>query len=179
MARRRNGHEDKTGRLSVRQYRPGDAAAASAVMVAAFRAFLPARGRRKVLEGLAPDRLDQASTGAGAGSRATYVAAWGGRVVGYARGEVSDYGVGTLTVIGVDPDCFHRGVGSALMRKMLSFWRRRGMRKVSTCVSAHNSRAVMFYLKHGFRPVGYRKDHFLVGMDEILLDLHFPEGRSD
>jgi RimJ/RimL family protein N-acetyltransferase len=45
------------------------------------------------------------------------------------------------------------------------------MRKVSTSVTAHNSRAVVFYLKHGFRPVGYQRDHYLEGMDEVLLDL--------
>jgi len=160
------------GRLRVRQFRPDDAEAASAVMVAAFEAFLPARGKKMVLDGFAPERLSQASTyGQKEALTATYVAVEGDQVVGYVSGAVRHYGVGTLTVIGVAPHCFHRGVGSALMRKMLAFWRGRGMRKVSTCVSAHNSRALVFYLKHGFRPVGYQRDHFLVGMDEVLLDL--------
>ena len=57
-----------------------------------------------------------------------------------------------------------------LLRKMVAFWRKHGMRKVSTSVSAHNSRALTFYLKHDFKPVGYQRDHFLVGMDELILD---------
>jgi ribosomal protein S18 acetylase RimI-like enzyme len=152
MAGMKHGARPGAGKLTVRQFRPADAEQASAVMVAAFSSFLPARNRQLVLDGFAPVVVDQ------------------GRVVGYASGAVNAYGFGTLAVIGVDPRCFRRGVGSLLMRKMLAFWRSRGMRKVSTCVSAHNSRALVFYLKHGFTPVGYQKDHFLEGMDEVLLD---------
>jgi ribosomal protein S18 acetylase RimI-like enzyme len=159
------------GALTVRQFRPADAEEASAVMIAAFSSFLPPRNRKLVLDGFAPETLRGSST---AGKRdaatATYVAVDAGRVVGYISGGASRYGVGTLGVIGVDPGCFRRGVGSLLMRRMVAFWRSRGMRKVSTCVSAHNSRALVFYLKHGFTPVGYQRDHFLVGMDEVLLD---------
>ncbi|MFC1527012.1 GNAT family N-acetyltransferase [Candidatus Latescibacterota bacterium] len=158
-------------RLSVRQFRPADADAASTVMVEAFKSFLPARNRQKVLEGFAPDRLRGASTfGKKGAPTATYVAVDNGKVVGYVSGAVNTFGFGTLSVIGVDPRHFHRGVGSALMGKMVAFWRQRGMRKVSTCVSAHNSRALVFYLKHGFTPVGYQRDHFLEGVDEVILD---------
>jgi ribosomal protein S18 acetylase RimI-like enzyme len=159
------------GALTVRQFRPEDAEQASAVMIAAFTSFLPARGRKLVLDGFAPETLRGSSTvGKRDTATATYVAVDGGKVVGYISGGASRFGVGTLGVIGVDPRCFRRGVGSLLMRRMVAFWRARGMRKVSTCVSAHNSRALVFYLKHGFTPVGYQRDHFLVGMDEVLLD---------
>ncbi|MFH1572100.1 MAG: GNAT family N-acetyltransferase, partial [Gemmatimonadota bacterium] len=147
---------------------------ASAVMIEAFRSFLPARNRRTVLEGFAADRLRGTSTfGQKGATTATYVAVDGGQVVGYVSGTVNAFGFGGLSVIGVDPRHFHRGIGSLLMGKMVAFWRQRGMRKVSTCVSAHNSRALVFYLKHGFRPVGYQRDHFLVGMDEVILDRFF------
>lgn len=158
-------------RPTVRQFKPEDAEQASAVMIAAFRSFLPARNRRMVLDGFAPARLRPTSTfGQRDATAACYVALDQGKVVGYVSGAVNAFGFGTLTVIGVDPDCFHRGIGSLLMGKMVAFWRRQGMRKVSTCVSAHNSRALVFYLKHGFTPVGYQRDHFLEGMDEVLLD---------
>jgi ribosomal protein S18 acetylase RimI-like enzyme len=140
-------------------------------MIEAFRSFLPAKGRKKVLRNFAPERLRNSSTfGQKDATAACYVAVHNGKIVGYVAGSVSAYGVGSLGVIGVSPRHFHRGVGSLLMRKMVAFWRKHGMRKVSTCVSAHNSRALTFYLKHGFRPVGYQKDHFLVGMDEVILD---------
>jgi len=158
-------------KLTVRQFRPEDADETSIVMMEAFRSFIPRKGWKHILPSFAPEKLSGTSTyGRKDADSISYVAIYGGLVVGYASGSVTRHGVGSLHVIGVSPGRFHRGVGSALMRKMVSFWRKRGMRKVSTCVSAHNSRALTFYLKHGFRPVGYQRDHFLVGMDEVILD---------
>jgi ribosomal protein S18 acetylase RimI-like enzyme len=157
----------RTARIAVRSFRPGDGTAASTVMVAAFKTFIPPGHWRTVFAGFAPESLEATSRGDGV---AAYVAESGGRIVGYARGTVSPFGFGTLSVIGVDPGHLHQGVGSLLMRRMLAYWRRHRMRKVSTCVSAHNGRAFRFYLSHGFRPVGYQQDHFMVGVDEILLD---------
>ncbi len=174
MASRKRAPRGNQKRPTVRQFRPEDAEEASEVMVEAFESFLPARGRRQVLDGFAPDNLRGSSTfGQKDAAAATYVAVLDGRIAGYISGSVSPFGFGTLGVIGVDPRCFHRGIGSLMMRKMMAFWRRRGMRKVSTCVSAHNSRALVFYLKHGFTPVGYQRDHFLEGVDEVILDLFF------
>ncbi len=169
-----DGSRHSAGMARVRQFRPADAEAVAAVMVAAFKSFLPARNRQQVLDGFAPERLREGSTyGRRNATTVSYVAVEDGRVVGYISGSVNVHGFGTLSVIGVDPDCFHCGIGTLLMRKMVSFWRRHGMRKVSTCVSAHNSRALIFYLKHGFRPVGYQRDHFLEGVDEVILDRFF------
>ena len=160
-----------SGKARVRQFRPDDADEASVVMTEAFRSFLPPRSGKKVLKGFSPERLRGTSVyGKKGATSATYVAELDGKVVGYVSGANNTYGVGTLSVIGVSPGCFHKGVGSLLMRKMVAFWRKGKMRKVSTCVSAHNSRAIIFYLSHDFRPVGYQRDHFLPGMDEVLLD---------
>ena len=161
-------------KTTVRQFRPGDAEEASQVMIEAFRSFLPAKNRKKVLDGFSPAALRSTSTfGIKDSASVCYVAVVDEKVVGYISGSVNAYGFGTLSVIGVSSRCFRRGVGSLLMRKMKTFWRKNGMRKVSTCVSAHNSRALVFYLHHGFRPVGYQRDHFLPGMDEVILDLFF------
>jgi len=161
-------------KITVRQFRPDDAEEAAQVMVEAFRSFLPAKNRKKVLDGFNPAALRETSTfGIKDADRACYVAVNDGKVVGYISGSVNAYGFGTLSVIGVSESCFRQGVGSLLMRKMMAFWKKHGMRKVSTCVSAHNSRALVFYLGHGFRPVGYQRDHFLPGMDEVILDLFF------
>lgn len=161
-------------RPTIRQFRPADADQTSAVMVAAFKSFLPAENLQVVLDGFSPESLRSTSTfGQKDAMTACYVAVENGKIVGYVSGGANAFGFGTLSVIGVSPRCFHRGIGSLLMRKMVAFWRRKGMRKVSTCVSAHNSRALVFYLKHGFTPVGYQRDHFLVGVDEVILDRFF------
>lgn len=168
MSARSRQPKARGGRLTVRQFRPEDAEQASRVMVEAFTSFLPAKGRAKILAHFAPDIL--AGTSSSGATAACYVAVADAKVLGYVRGSVTPHGVGSLGVIGVSPNSFHTGVGSRLMRKMEAFWRKHGMRKVSTCVSAHNSRALCFYLHHGFRPVGYQRDHFLPGMDEVILD---------
>lgn len=164
--------QQRPSRPRVRPFRPDDAAQASVVMIEAFRSFLPRRNRQLVLDGFAPEALRATSTADQPDATAAcYVAVDQGQIVGYVRGSVNAYGCGTLGVIGVHPQAFQRGVGSLLLRRMMTFWRDRGMRKVTTCVSAHNRRALCFYLKHGFTPVGYQRDHFLEGMDEVLLDL--------
>lgn len=174
MTKARRAEKAAVGKTAVRQFRPDDAEAASKVMVEAFESFLPAKNRRKVLDGFSPANLRGTSTlGIKDAEAACYVAVVDGKVAGYIRGSINPFGFGSLSVIGVSQSCCRRGVGSALMRKMKGFWRKNGMRKASTCVSAHNSRALIFYLHHGFRPVGYQRDHFLPGMDEVILDLFF------
>ena len=172
MARARSAQPNAEGKIAVRPFRAGDGAGASAVMTAAFKTFIPAAHWKTILAGFTPECLEAASLSGGDGSVA-YVATNGGEIVGYVSGSASPYGFGSLSVIGVDPRRLHRGVGTLLMRRMVTFWQRRGMRKVSTCVSAHNGRAFQFYLSHGFRPVGYQRDHFMVGVDEVILDRFF------
>ena len=157
--------------VKVRRFRPDDAAAASAVMQEAFRSFLRGKKSERILSHFSPENLRSGCTYRHRdATTVSYVAEQGGEVVGYVSGSVNACGFGTLSVIGVSPSHFHLGVGTELMKSMVTFWRKRKMRKVSTCVSAHNSRALVFYLKHGFVPVGYRRDHFIEGVDEVLLD---------
>jgi ribosomal protein S18 acetylase RimI-like enzyme len=176
MARARETRRNTQGRIAVRPFRAGDGAGASAAMTAAFKTFIPAAHWKTILAGFAPERLEAASLSGGEWS-VVYVATRDDEIVGYVSGSANVYGFGTLGVIGVDPRHLHRGIGTLLMRRMVTFWRRRGMRKVSTCVSAHNGRAFQFYLSHGFRPVGYQRDHFMVGVDEVILDRFFPSPR--
>ena len=152
--------------IRIRRFGPDDAAGVSTVMPEAFRSFLGEKGGERILAALSDaDRYRGKSPTA-----ASYVAEAGGEIVGYVSGSVNVWGFGTLSLIGVKPSHFHRGVGTRLMEKMVTFWRRKKMRKVTTCVSAHNGRALVFYLKNGFVPVGYQRDHFIEGVDEVILD---------
>ncbi len=170
MPRKTTPPAASSSRVVVRHFAADDAASVAMVMRAAFATFIPKPHQPTVFAGFEPARLQAANPPDGADHIAGYVAVIDGAVVGYIHGTANPFGFGTLSVIGIDPQHLHQGIGSQMMRKMLSFWRRRGMRKVSTCVSAHNSRAFLFYARHGFRPVGYQRDHFMVGVDEVLLD---------
>ena len=79
------------------------------------------------------------------------------------------YGLGTLHCIGVDPGCFTRGVGKAMFAEADRFWKEHGIRKVYTCTSHINSRALAFYKSVGFEEEGVLKSHFFEGIDEIQL----------
>jgi ribosomal protein S18 acetylase RimI-like enzyme len=139
-------------------------------MIAAFRGFLGEKLDDDLLAHFAPEEI---AKGAHSVSRfaesQTFVAEESGRICGVVSVTARSNGLGTFSSIGVDPDCQSRGIGSLLMARAEQFWRERRQRKIDTCVSAHNKKALMYYLKHDFVPEGYRRDHFLVGVDEIIL----------
>ena len=157
--------------IRVRRFRPSDAEAASTVMQEAFGSFLRGQDSERILRHFSAERMRGSSTyRQKQPTTVSYVAESDGVVVGYVSGSINACGFGTLSVIGVSPSHFHHGVGTRLMKKMVTFWRKNKMRKVSTCVSAHNGKALLFYLRNGFVPVGYQRDHFIEGVDEVLLD---------
>ena len=139
-------------------------------MILAWKSFLGDKYTRDDEEFWLPDRLEEGSlVRSRLSETVSFVAEEERNVRGYVRVTSHRNGLGTLEVIGVDPGSFAKGVGALLMKEAESYWRRTGMRKISTCVSAHNKRALLFYIKHGFVPEGYRKDHFREGVDEIIL----------
>lgn len=125
-------------RIRIRQFRPDDAEGTAAVMEAAFRSFLKGKACEHIFESFTPERYRSSSTYRTKNpTSVSYIAEVDGKIMGYVSGTISPCGFGTLSVIGVSPSCFHRGIGSRLMKKMVAFWRKNKMRKASTCVSAH------------------------------------------
>lgn len=157
--------------LKTRPFKSPDAGAVSRIMKAAFKSFLGDKWTRldeKYSSSMTI--LAQSTSRTPFGETASFVAVADDRILGYIRVTASAGGLGSLEVVGVDPSTFHKGVGKALMKAGEVFWRRKKQRKVHTCVSSHNTRALIYYVSHGFVPVGYRKDHFKAGVDEIILD---------
>ncbi len=148
---------------TVRKFTDADAARVAVIMHESFRAvFGELAGDIETPEYW--QRLSESP------DKAAWVAVIGGEVAGYllvtADGK---HGLGTLDVIGVDPGIFSKGVGSLLYAEADKFWRERKMRKIWTCVSAINPRAIAFYKKQGFGEEGVQRSHFFDGVDEILL----------
>ena len=159
--------------VRVRRFVDADAEAVSRIMFDSFMLFLAEH-----MQGESPkppeywrnavNRLDGDSEIAG------FVAEDGGKAVGFLLARaMKKNGLGALEVIGVAPECVSAGVGTALFREAEAFWKGLRMRKVYTCVSAHNTRALMFYLKRGFRPEGVQREHFHPGVDEINLAIFY------
>jgi ribosomal protein S18 acetylase RimI-like enzyme len=154
----------------VRPFESRDASRASEILVAAFRGFLRDRFDDNLAAHFAPELLTQNTHVVGRFSESRlFVAEDGDRVVGVVSVSAGSNGLGTFNYVGVDPDCQSQGIGSLLMARAVEFWTEHRQRKIDTCVSAHNKKALMYYLKHDFVPEGYRRDHFIPGVDEIIL----------
>ena len=100
-----------------------------------------------------------------------------GKVIGFLHVDANlKRGLGILHSIGVDPAAFARGVGTALVTEAEKFWRSRRMRKIYTCTSHINQRALAFYKHMGFHEEGLLKSHFFDGIDEIQLAKFYKYG---
>ena len=156
--------------MKIRKFRSRDSKAVSEIMITAFKSFLGDKLDEWELQSFSPDVLRKVSNSKSHdGEVVSYVAEEKGKILGYIRGSAKMCGLGCLEVVGVAPDCLREGVGTELVKELERFWKRGKMRKVHTCTSAHNTRALIFYIKNGFIPEGCQKEHFKPGVDEIVL----------
>ena len=93
-----------------------------------------------------------------------------GTVIGFLNVDANLHrGLGILHSIGVDPNVFAKGVGKAMVAEAEKLWKENRMRKIYTCTSHINQRALAFYKSLGFEEEGLLKNHFFDGIDEIQL----------
>ena len=158
--------------LYVRPLEDGDAEKASMILIAAFKGFLKDKFDDSLTVHFSPDVLKEEARSKdkhGFSESRIFTAVNNGEVVGVVKVTAGKSGLGVFDYVGVDPESPARGIGSLLMRKAEDFWKERNQRKIHTCVSAHNKKALLYYIKNDFRPKGYCKDHFHEGVDEIML----------
>jgi len=89
----------------------------------------------------------------------------GGLVLVRPRGVA---GAPYIVSIAVDPAVRSRGIGAAMLEFVEEAYRRQS-RHLFLCVSSFNTRALAFYLRHGFVQVGRFHDFIIPGADELLL----------
>ena len=73
----------------------------------------------------------------------------------YTEADRFDYAcppAGVITELSVREDCRHQGIGTALIRKMESFFLEKGCSYMFTDIFAYNRNALSFYRREGFRP---------------------------
>ena len=98
-----------------------------------------------------------------------------GGVLGYAVLSVI-LDEGNLDNIAVAPDCRRQGVADALLGALTGFGRDR-LSVLMLEVRASNAPAIALYEKHGFLPVGKRKNYYEAPReDAILMTLEFGYG---
>ena len=91
-------------------------------------------------------------------------------------GELLGYGVlssildeGSLDNIAAAPERRHAGVGSALLTEIIRQGREKGLAFITLEVRAGNEPAIGLYKKHGFIPVGRRKNYYEKPREDAIL----------
>lgn len=100
------------------------------------------------------------------------VAVKDGRVVAYG-GLWKILDEGHITNIAVHKDERRKGIGDALLRRMLKKGRENGINAFTLEVRISNLGAQELYKKHGFKSVGVRKRYYPDGEDAMIFWLNY------
>ncbi|HHV28034.1 ribosomal protein S18-alanine N-acetyltransferase [Acetivibrio mesophilus] len=92
-----------------------------------------------------------------------------GKAIGYGgMWEICDEG--HITNIAVHPEFRQHGVGSRLVKKLVSIAKERGIKKMTLEVRKSNAAAQALYIKYGFKEQGCRKGYYSDnGEDAIIM----------
>lgn len=91
-----------------------------------------------------------------------------GEVVGFLCATVI-CGEGSIALIATREDLRGQGIASALLEKLFLLGREQGADWFTLEVRASNRAAIGFYRKHGFQPVGRRRDFYTAPREDALL----------
>lgn len=88
-----------------------------------------------------------------------FAAEQNGKFVGFA-GLYSVFGEGYIYNIAVCDNCRGKGIGTALMQKLLDYSKEKGLEFLSLEVRYSNASAIKLYEKCGFKHTGIRKNFY-------------------
>ena len=95
-----------------------------------------------------------------------------GRAAGYV-GMMCVLDEGYISNVAVAPDCRRQGLADALIRELMSRAEKRGLAFVTLEVRSGNEPAKALYAKHGFIPVGIRKNYYSSPREDAILMTNF------
>ena len=91
-----------------------------------------------------------------------------GKVLGYV-GMMTVLDEGYISNVAVDPAFRRQGIGGSPDRELLERAALRELSFVTLEVREHNEPAIALYRKHGFAPVGLRKNYYTLPVENALL----------
>ncbi len=95
-----------------------------------------------------------------------------GKVLGYV-GMMTVLDEGYISNVAVDPAVRRQGIGDLLIEELLARAEIRALSFVTLEVREHNEPAIELYRKHGFVPVGLRKNYYTLPVENALLMTKF------
>ncbi|GAC1371340.1 MAG: ribosomal protein S18-alanine N-acetyltransferase [Pseudarthrobacter sp.] len=109
-------------------------------------------------------------------TRRYLVAECGGDIVGYA-GLMCIEPIADVQTIAVVPEFEGRGIGSALLTRLIEEARRRRAADVLLEVREDNPRAQQLYVRFGFEQIHVRRKYYRDGVDALIMRLQLvPDG---
>lgn len=91
-----------------------------------------------------------------------------GKILGYV-GMMTVLDEGYISNVAVDPAYRRQGIGDLLIAELLDRAEMRQLSFVTLEVREHNEPAIALYRKHGFAPVGLRKNYYELPTENALL----------
>ena len=91
-----------------------------------------------------------------------------GRVLGYV-GMMFVLDEGYISNVAVSPECRRQGIGDALIAEMDSRAKKRALSFATLEVRESNAPAIALYSKHGYVPVGTRKNYYDLPRENAIL----------
>ena len=101
-----------------------------------------------------------------------------GTVLGYV-GMMYVLDEGYISNVAVDPDYRRQGIADALIDCLVERCRMHGLSFVTLEVRAGNEPAIALYRKHGFDPVGLRKNYYDRPKEDAVLMTKYLESRQN
>ena len=95
-----------------------------------------------------------------------------GKLLGYV-GMMCVLDEGYISNVAVDPACRRQGIGDLLILELLARAEKRDLSFVTLEVREHNEPAIALYRKHGFSPVGLRKNYYEAPAENAILMTKF------
>jgi ribosomal protein S18 acetylase RimI-like enzyme len=94
-----------------------------------------------------------------------------GEIVGYTVSDMHNDEEAVLEDIVVAKNRQRNGMGSLLLTKTIDVLRQRKVQTVTAEVHYKCAAAIPFYYRHGFRISGFKRDHFGLGHDAVIMKL--------
>ena len=101
-----------------------------------------------------------------------------GHVLGYV-GMMYVLDEGYISNVAVDPDFRRQGIADALIDRLVERCLMHGLSFVTLEVRAGNEPAIALYRKHGFDPVGLRKNYYDRPKEDAVLMTKYLESRQN
>ena len=90
------------------------------------------------------------------------------RVLGYV-GMMTVLDEGYIANVAVAPACRRQGIADSLIARLVEIAQARGLAFMTLEVRSGNAPAIALYSKHGFVPVGLRKNYYTLPREDALL----------